>query len=67
MYFFILSLQLENKINEIMSLVIKNYFKDFSEEKLYSLSPEELREIHHKAWMKDGLESRKWLMLSRWN
>ena len=42
-----------------MSLVIKNYYKDFSEEELSKISAEELQKFHHKAWMKDGLECMK--------
>lgn len=42
-----------------MSLVLKNYFKNFSEEELHGLSVDEVSKIHHKAWMKDALECMK--------
>ena len=39
-----------------MSLVIKNYFKDYTTEKLSKLSADEIFNIHHKAWVKDAIE-----------
>ena len=42
-----------------MSLVIKNYFKNFSENELQDLSVDEVYKVHHKAWMKDALECMK--------
>lgn len=39
-----------------MSLVIKNYFKNYSKEQLSKLSAEKIFEIHHKAWVKDAME-----------
>ena len=42
-----------------MSLVIKNYFKNYSEKELQGLSVDDVYKIHHKAWMKDALECMK--------